>query len=52
MAQALGLPLHRQADGSLTITPALREELKTLHQQTLAALQVFVREAGLRRNTL
>ncbi|MDO8065236.1 MULTISPECIES: hypothetical protein [unclassified Janthinobacterium] len=51
MAQALGLPVRRQADGSLAVKPALREELKALHQQTLAALQVFVREAGLRRNT-
>jgi hypothetical protein len=52
MAQALGLPLHRQADGSLTITPTLRTELEALHQQTMPALQVFVREAGLRRNTV
>ncbi|APA68227.1 hypothetical protein [Janthinobacterium sp. 1_2014MBL_MicDiv] len=52
MAQALGLPLHHQADGSLAITPTLREELKTLHQQTQAALQVFVRQAGLMRNTV
>lgn len=52
MAQALGLPVRQQADGSLAITPALRTELKALHQQTMAALQVFVREAGLRRNTL
>lgn len=52
MAQALGLPVRQQADGSLAITPALRTELKALHQQTMAALQVFVREAGLRRNTV
>nr|WP_314629517.1 hypothetical protein [uncultured Janthinobacterium sp.] len=51
MAQALGLPVHRQADGSLTITPALRTELQALHQQTMPALQVFVRQAGLMRNT-
>lgn len=50
MAQALGLPLHHQADGDLVITPALREELKALHLQTQAALQVFVRQAGLMRN--
>ncbi|WP_332859895.1 hypothetical protein [Janthinobacterium svalbardensis] len=52
MAQALGLPVRQQADGNLAITPALRTELKALHQQTMAALQVFVREAGLRRNTV
>ncbi|TDY35400.1 hypothetical protein [Janthinobacterium sp. 75] len=52
MAQALGLPVRQQADGSLAITPALRTELKVLHQQTMPALQVFVRQAGLRRNTL
>ena len=51
MAQALGLPLHRQADGSLVVTPALRMELEALHQQTMPALQVFVRQAGLMRNT-
>lgn len=37
MAQALGLPVRQLANGSLAITPAL---------------QVFVREALLRRNTL
>ena len=52
MAEALALPLHRQADGDLVITPALRAELKALHQQTQAALQVFVRHAGLMRNTV
>ncbi|WP_157814606.1 hypothetical protein [Janthinobacterium sp. 64] len=52
MAQTLGLPVRKEADGSLAITPALRTELKALHQQTMPALQVFVREAGLRRNTL
>ena len=52
MAQALGLPVRQQANGNLTITPALRTELKALHQQTMPALQVFVREAGLRRNTV
>ncbi|PKB20669.1 hypothetical protein [Janthinobacterium sp. 64] len=52
MAQALGLPVRKEADGSLAITPALRMELQALHQQTMAALQVFVREAGLRRNTV
>lgn len=52
MAQALGLPVRQQADGSLAITPALQAELKVLHQQTMPALQVFVREALLRRNTL
>lgn len=52
MAQALGLPVRRQANGSLSITPALQAELKTLHRQTMPALQVFVREALLRRNTL
>ncbi|MEG1325138.1 MAG: hypothetical protein RSD99_09630, partial [Janthinobacterium sp.] len=52
MAQALGLPVRKQANGSLTIPPALRAELQTLHQQTMPALQVFVREAGLRRNTV
>ena len=52
MAQALGLPVRQQADGSLAITPALRTEMKALHQQTMPALQVFVREAGLRRNTV
>ncbi|PHV39133.1 hypothetical protein [Janthinobacterium sp. BJB304] len=52
MAQALGLPVREQANGSLSITPALQAELKTLHQQTMPALQVFVREAGLRRNTV
>lgn len=51
MAQALGLPVHRQADGSLVVTPALRTELEALHQQTMPALQVFVRQAGLMRNT-
>ncbi|WP_051958641.1 hypothetical protein [Janthinobacterium sp. RA13] len=52
MAQALGLPVRKEANGNLAITPQLRTELKTLHQQTMAALQVFVREAGLRRNTV
>ncbi|KKO64820.1 hypothetical protein VM94_01524 [Janthinobacterium sp. KBS0711] len=52
MAQALDLPVRQQANGSLSITPALRDELKVLHQQTMPALQVFVREAGLRRNTV
>nr|WP_314606347.1 hypothetical protein [uncultured Janthinobacterium sp.] len=52
MAQALGLPVRKQANGSLTIPPALRAELQTLHQQTMPALQVLVREAGLRRNTV
>ncbi|QKY03883.1 hypothetical protein G3257_17555 [Janthinobacterium lividum] len=52
MAQALGLPVHRQADGSLVIRPALEAELEALHQQTMPALQVFVRKAGLRRNTV
>jgi hypothetical protein len=52
MAQALGLPVRQQANGSLAITPALQAELKVLHQQTMPALQVFVREALLRRNTL
>ncbi|MBE3025057.1 hypothetical protein GQ37_004210 [Janthinobacterium sp. BJB1] len=51
MAQAPGLPVRQQADGSLAITPALRAELKALHQQTMPALQVFVRQAGLMRNT-
>ena len=51
MAQALGLPVRQQANGSLAITPALQAELKVLHQQTMPALQVFVREAGLKRNT-
>ncbi|MDO8039612.1 hypothetical protein [Janthinobacterium sp. SUN137] len=51
MAQALGLPVRRQADGSLAVTPALEAELQALHEQTMAALQVFVRQAGLRRNT-
>lgn len=50
MAQALGLPVHRQADGSLVVTPTLEAELEALHQQTQAALQVFVRHAGLMRN--
>ncbi len=52
MAQALGLPVRKQANGSLAITPALQAELEALHQQTMPALQVFVREAGLKRNTL
>ncbi|PJJ18117.1 hypothetical protein SAMN05216517_101454 [Janthinobacterium sp. OK676] len=52
MAQALGLPVRKQANGSLTIPPALRAELQTLHHQTMPALQVLVREAGLRRNTV
>jgi hypothetical protein len=52
MAKALGLPVRQQADGSLAITPKLQAELKALHRQTMPALQVFVREAGLRRNTL
>ncbi|MGK5051971.1 hypothetical protein [Janthinobacterium sp. RB2P8] len=52
MAQSLGLPVRQQADGSLSITPTLQAELKTLHRQTMPALQVFVREAGLRRNTV
>ncbi|MED5613049.1 hypothetical protein [Janthinobacterium sp. P210005] len=52
MAQALGLPVRRQADGSLAVTPALEAELEALHEQTMAALQVFVRQAGLRRNTV
>jgi hypothetical protein len=52
MAQALGLPVRQQANGNLAITPELKAKLKTLHQQTMAALQVFVRQAELRRNTL
>lgn len=52
MAQALGLPVRQQANGNLAITPTLRTELEALHQQTMPALQVFVREAGLRRNTV
>ncbi|WP_052140492.1 hypothetical protein [Janthinobacterium lividum] len=52
MAQALGLPVHQQADGSLAITPTLQAEMKMLHRQTMPALQVFVRKAGLRRNTV
>ncbi|AQR69804.1 hypothetical protein BZG29_16840 [Janthinobacterium sp. LM6] len=52
MAQALGLPVRQQANGNLVITPELRTELKALHQQTMPALQVFLREARLRRNTL
>ncbi|PIF13064.1 hypothetical protein [Janthinobacterium sp. 13] len=52
MAQVLGLPVRRQADGSLAVTPALEAELEALHEQTMAALQVFVRQAGLRRNTV
>lgn len=51
MAQALSLPVRRQADGSLAVTPALEAKLQALHEQTMAALQVFVRQAGLRRNT-
>ena len=52
MAQALGLPVRQQANGNLAITPELKAKLKTLHQQTMAALQVFVRQAELRRNTV
>jgi hypothetical protein len=52
MAQALGLPVRKQTDGSLTITPRLEAELEALHQQTQAALQVFVRQAGLMCNTV
>ena len=52
MAQALGLPVRKQADGSLAIAPKLQTELKALHRQTMPALQVFVRQAGLRRNTV
>lgn len=50
MAQALNLPVRRQADGSLTITSKLEAEMEALHEQTEAALQVFVRQAGLMRN--
>jgi len=50
MAQALDLPVRRQADGTLTITPKLEAEMEALHEQTEAALQVFVRQAGLVRN--
>src|SRR5450830_856074 len=52
MAQALGLPVHKRADGILTITAKLEAELEMLHQQTQAALQVFVRQAGFMRNTV
>lgn len=52
MAQALNLPVQHQANGNLAITPQLRTELQALHQQTMAALQVFVRHAGLTRNTV
>ncbi|MDN2701149.1 hypothetical protein O0881_03945 [Janthinobacterium sp. SUN100] len=52
MAQALDLPVRRQANGSLAVTPALEAKLQALHEQTMAALQVFVRQAGLRRNTV
>ena len=50
MAQALNLPVRQQADGSLTITSKLEAEMEALHEQTEAALQVFVRQAGLTRN--
>ncbi|WP_300759829.1 hypothetical protein [Janthinobacterium sp.] len=50
MAQALDLPVRRQADGTLTITSKLEAEMEALHEQTEAALQVFVRQAGLMRN--
>lgn len=52
MSQALGLPVRRQADGTLQITARLEKEMEVLHQQTQAALQVFVRQAGLMRNTV
>ncbi|MGK5011660.1 hypothetical protein [Janthinobacterium sp. MDB2-8] len=52
MAQALGLPVRKQADGSLAIAPKLQAEMKMLHRQTMPALQVFVQQAGLRRNTV
>ena len=52
MAQALGLPVRKRADGVLAVAPALRQELEALHEQTLPALQVFVRHAGLARNTV
>jgi len=51
MAQALKLPVRAQADGTLTISAALEAELETLHEQTMPALQVFVRHASLVRNT-
>lgn len=52
MAQALGLPVRRQANGSLLVTARLETEMAALHQQTQAALQVFVQHAGLMRNTV
>ncbi|MBB5368460.1 MULTISPECIES: hypothetical protein [unclassified Janthinobacterium] len=50
MAQALNLPVRQQADGTLTITSNLEAEMEALHEQTEAALQVFVWQAGLMRN--
>lgn len=50
MAQALGLPVRKQPDGMLAVTPVLQKELEALHEQTMPALQVFVRHAGLMRN--
>lgn len=52
MAQALGLPVRKQPDGTLTVAPALDKELEALHEQTMPAMQVFVRHAGLMRNTV
>ena len=52
MAQALGLPVRKRPDGVLAVAPALRQELEALHEQTLPALQVFVRHASLVRNTV
>lgn len=52
MAQALGLPVRARPDGTLAVTPALQKELEALHEQTMPALQVFVRHAGLTRNTV
>ena len=39
-------------DGTLTVTPALDKELEALHEQTMPAMQAFVRHAGLTRNTI
>ena len=52
MAPALGLPVRKRADGALVVTPALEKELEALHQQTMPAMQVFVRHAGLMRSTV
>lgn len=52
MAQALGLPVRKRPDGILAVTPALEKELEALHEQTMPAMQVFVRHAGLTRNTV